>query len=157
MKPTLNNKQCRPWSNCSFRSYLILLYAICPGTVCHLSHCIRNRLYILEESNFNFRYTRLWNLHILREKWLNYLQTVETLIRHRVLQRLIWICTVCQVLFYRSPDYNSLFGVNITKTYKHSNTQWGISNFMYNEKMYSNMWKKVNWTKTSRAVVVHKI
>ena len=34
--------------------------------------------YILEESNFDFRYIRLCDLHILREKWLNYLQTVET-------------------------------------------------------------------------------
>ena len=45
--------------------------------------------YILEESNFNFRYVLLWDIHIPREKWLNYLQTVETLIRCRVLRRLI--------------------------------------------------------------------
>ena len=64
--------------------------------------------YILEESNFNFRYTRLWDLHILGEKWLNYLQTVETLIRCRVLQHLIWVCIVCQLPFYGSPDYNGL-------------------------------------------------
>ena len=25
-----------------------------------------------------------------------------------VLRRLIWVCTVCQVLFYGSPDYNGL-------------------------------------------------
>ena len=75
-----------------------------------LTHCIRNTLphYILEESNFNFRYTWLWDLHILREKWLNYLQTVETLIRHHILLCLIWVCTVCQVPFYGSPDYNGL-------------------------------------------------
>ena len=64
--------------------------------------------YILEESNFNFRYIRLWDLHIPREKWLNYLQTVETLIRRRILRRLIWVCTVCQLPFYGSPNYNGL-------------------------------------------------
>ena len=67
--------------------------------------------YILEESNFNFRYVRLWDLHIPREKWLNCLQTVEILIRlirRRILRRLIWVCTVCQLPFYRSPDYNGL-------------------------------------------------
>ena len=40
-----------------------------------LTHCILNRLshtIILEESNFNFRYVWIWDLHIPREKWLNY-------------------------------------------------------------------------------------
>ena len=46
---------------------------------------------------FQIRYVRLWDLHNPREKWLNYLQTVETLIRCHILQRLIWVCTVCQV------------------------------------------------------------
>ena len=64
--------------------------------------------YILEESNFNFRYILLWDLHIPREKWLNYLQTVETLIRCSILRRLILVCTVCQVPFYGSPNYNGL-------------------------------------------------
>ena len=75
--------------------------------------------YILEESNFNFRYIQLWDLHIPREKWLNYLQTVETLIKRRVLRHLIWVwscvlwhliwvCTVCQLPLYASPDYNWL-------------------------------------------------
>ena len=36
--------------------------------------------YILEDSNFNFRYVRLCDLDIPRGKWLNYLQSVETLI-----------------------------------------------------------------------------
>ena len=36
--------------------------------------------HILEESNFNFRYVRLSDLDISKENWLNYLQTVETLI-----------------------------------------------------------------------------
>ena len=43
-----------------------------------------------------------------KKKWLNYLQTVETLIRRRILRRLIWVCTVCQLPFYGSPDYNGL-------------------------------------------------
>ena len=82
--------------------------------VCYLDgtliHTILNRLpyNILEESNFNFRYVRLWDLYTPREKWLNYLQTVETLIRRRVLRCLIWICTVCQLPFYGYPDYNGL-------------------------------------------------
>ena len=36
------------------------------------------------------------------------MQTVETLIRRRILWRLIWVCTVCQLPFYGSPDYNGL-------------------------------------------------
>ena len=64
--------------------------------------------YILEDSNFDFRYVRLCDLVILREKWFNYLQTVNTPIRCRILWRLIWVCTVCQWSFHRSPDYNGL-------------------------------------------------
>ena len=40
-------------------------------------------------------YIRLCGLDILREKWLNCLQTVETLIRRRVVRCLIWVSTVC--------------------------------------------------------------
>ena len=32
---------------------------------------------ILEESNFNFRHVRLYDLDIPREKWLNCLQTAD--------------------------------------------------------------------------------
>ena len=39
----------------------------------------------MEDSNFDFRYVRLCNLDIPREKCLNYLQTMETLIRHHIL------------------------------------------------------------------------
>ena len=76
----------------------------------NLTHCILNTLphYVLEESNINFRYIRLWDLHIPREKWLNYLQTLETLIRRRILRHLIWVCIVCQLPFYESPNYNEL-------------------------------------------------
>ena len=35
----------------------------------------------------------------LKKKWLNYLQTVETLIRFCILRCLIWVCTVCQLPF----------------------------------------------------------
>ena len=52
--------------------------------------------YIMEESIFDFRYVSIYDVDSLKEKWLNYLQTVETLIRGRVLWRLIWVCTVCQ-------------------------------------------------------------
>ena len=64
--------------------------------------------YILEDSNLKFRYVRLCNLNIPRKKWLNYLQTVETLIRCHILRHLFGVCTVCQLLFYGSPDYNGL-------------------------------------------------
>ena len=43
-----------------------------------LTHFRLNKLsphYILEESNFNFKYVRLCEADIPREKWLNYLQT----------------------------------------------------------------------------------
>ena len=64
--------------------------------------------YILIDSNFNFSYDRLCGLDIPKEKWLNYLQAVETLIRRRVLRRLIWVCTICQLPLSGSPDYNGL-------------------------------------------------
>ena len=64
--------------------------------------------YILEDSNFSFRYVRLSDLDIPGEKWLNYLQTVATLIRRCILRRLIWVCTVCQLPFQGSPDYTGL-------------------------------------------------
>ena len=64
--------------------------------------------YIYWNWNFNFRYVRFLDLHIPREKWPNYLQTEETLIRSHVLWHLIWVCTVCQLPFYRSPYYNVL-------------------------------------------------
>ena len=53
-----------------------------------------NSHYILEESNFNFRYVRQCDLDTFREKWLNYLQTVDILIRCCRMQHLIWVCTV---------------------------------------------------------------
>ena len=44
------------------------------------THLRLNRLcHILEESSFNFRYVGLCDLDTPREKWLNYLKTVETL------------------------------------------------------------------------------
>ena len=49
------------------------------------------------ESIFHFRYVRLYYIDSPKEKWLNYLQTVEILIRRRVPRRLIWVCTVCQL------------------------------------------------------------
>ena len=46
--------------------------------------------YILEESIFDLRYIRLYDIIIPKENWLNCLQTVETLIRRRFLWLLIW-------------------------------------------------------------------
>ena len=53
--------------------------------------------YILEESVFDSRYVRLYDIDIYKKDRLTYLQTVETLIRRRVLRRMIWVCTVCQL------------------------------------------------------------
>ena len=94
-----------------------LLLAFCFGpvlvlivmTYLLLTHCILNRL-----SHTVYWKSPISNLgtpgyEILREKWLNYLQTVETLIRRHILRRLIWVCTVCQLPFYGSPDYNGFY------------------------------------------------
>ena len=48
---------------------------------------------------FLYEACQLSDLDIPREKWVNYLQTVETLIKCHVLQCLIWVYTVCQVPF----------------------------------------------------------
>ena len=48
--------------------------------------------------NFNFRYVGLYDLNILGgKKWLNYLQTMETLIRSHILWCLISVCTVLPI------------------------------------------------------------
>ena len=57
-------------------------------------------------AQFNFRYDWLCDIDIPREKKLNYLQTVQTLIRHCILRHLI--STVCQLPFWGSPDLNWL-------------------------------------------------
>ena len=90
-------------------SYLLMIYL--KTGLWFIAHCILNRLShtIYWKSPISiFGYVWLWDLHIPREKWLNYLQTVETLIRGCVLQHLIWVCTVCQLPFYGSPNYNGL-------------------------------------------------
>ena len=46
---------------------------------------------ILEDPTFDFRYIRLCDLDIPREKRVIYLQTVEILIRHCILQHLIYL------------------------------------------------------------------
>ena len=64
--------------------------------------------YIMEESNFDFKYFRLRNLDIPGEKWLKYLQTVETLIKRRVqimIEALIALCI--QACRYQDPHFKS--------------------------------------------------
>ena len=64
-----------------------------------LTHFRRNKLslhYILDESNFTFI---LCGIDIPREKCLNDLHTVETIIRLHVPLRLIMVCTVSHLLF----------------------------------------------------------
>ena len=96
-----NNKKCY-LVGCHLLQFCLVLYV--------LTHCRLNRLShtLFWKSNFNFRYVQLWDLDIPREKWLNYLQTVETLIRCSVLRHLIWVCTVCQLPSYGSPEHNRL-------------------------------------------------
>ena len=80
------------WSGSTLFAYVILSDALVFEFLGHLP-------YILEDSNFSFGYIKLCDLDITREKWLNYLQTVETLIRYHVLRHLIWVYTVCHLLF----------------------------------------------------------
>ena len=66
---------------------------------------------------------------------LNYLQTAETLIRRHVLRHLIWVCTVCQVPFYGSPDYN---GLNNILFFRLHGYQFSVSqNIMCQDQMVS--------------------
>ena len=62
-----------------------------------LTHCRLNRLphTIYWKSLISILGMSGYEIDIPREKWLNYLQTVETHIRRHVLWRLIWVCTVC--------------------------------------------------------------
>ena len=74
-----------------------------------LTHCRRNGLptpthkhtrYILEDSNFDFRYVRLCDLNIYEMLRFRYsLRKVVELFVNSVLWRLIWVCTVCQLPF----------------------------------------------------------
>ena len=61
-------------------------------------HCV------LEESNFNFRYIRLCDLDIPREKWLKYLQTVATdqTLSSGASDLGLTVSTVCQFRFWGS-------------------------------------------------------
>ena len=45
------------------------------------------------------------------EIFLYYMQTVQTLIRCRILRRLIWVYTVCLCLFYGTLGLNGLISV----------------------------------------------
>ena len=53
-----------------------------------LSHTIYLKIVIMT------KYVRLCDVDIPREKWLNYLQTLETLISHLILLRMIWVSAV---------------------------------------------------------------
>ena len=70
---------------------------------------------------FIFLFSFLWGISIdpRKEGWtvkstmtvllfLSWMQMVETLIGHQVLQHLSWVCTVCHLPFYGSPNYNGL-------------------------------------------------
>ena len=55
-------------------------------------------LFLLEEWNFSFSMSD-YVIQIFLEKWLNHLQTMETLIRCCTLWHLIWVCTICHIPF----------------------------------------------------------
>ena len=83
-----------------------------------LTHCRLNEVpHTLYGKNliFDFRYVRLYDLEIHREKWLNYLQTMETLIRRRVPQRLMWVCTVCHLPFWVKRSISPCEAMSNTK------------------------------------------
>ena len=61
--------------------------------------------YIWEESNFNFRYVRLCDLDVPREKWLKSRYRYPDQMPYSAARRLVWDCTVCQYLFWGSPDF----------------------------------------------------
>ena len=91
------------WSRLSLSGYRIIGYCVvihqCT-TNAFLTHCRLNELSLTIYWTILilvFRYVRLCDLDTSREKIFIYLQTMETLIRRCVLQRLIWVCTVCQI------------------------------------------------------------
>ena len=94
-------------------------------SVLTLTHCRLNRLSntIYRKSPISILGTAGCEIYIFLKK-NGWTQTVETLIRRRVLRRLIWVCTVRQLPFYGSPDYNGLtefVGCNYSRTIMGSN------------------------------------
>ena len=82
------------WSCSDFRTRMVTKLRA-------LTHCRLNRLFhtIYWKSSISVLGTTGYELDIRREKWLNYLQTVETMISRRIPRHLIWVCTVCQLPF----------------------------------------------------------
>ena len=104
------------WSKLFANFEILIIHLNNPGSapaekMPRLTHCILNRLShtIYWENPISILGTSGYEIYIfLEENGKTILQTVETLIRRRVLRRLIWVCTVCQLPFYGSPDYNGL-------------------------------------------------
>ena len=69
------------------------------------------------------------------------MQTVETLIRRRVLRRLIWDCTVCQCPFYETLGVN---GLKLRKE-RERRTEFGESSILQITKIFNN-YKYFNMT-----------
>ena len=135
-KPKQENYKCKPEDKLKHRKYkeigkenftitatepVITDYHWCKYnstiSMYELTHFWLNKLpphYILEESNFSFRYVRLCDLDIPREKWQKYLQTVETLI---ILWHLIWVCSLQTTLLRvsRLKWVNSVLYICFTK------------------------------------------
>ena len=80
-----------------------------------LTHFRLNKLYAPPSHtlywNFRISVVRMSGYNIPREKWLNYLQTVDILIRRRITRRLNWVCTVCQIPVWGSPGLTRLRGL----------------------------------------------
>ena len=83
------------WQKLVINKYILLNQYIVGCLLCIFNPILDWINYIFKESNF--RYIRLYDLGIPREKWLNYLQAVETLIRCCRMWHLIRICTVCGI------------------------------------------------------------
>ena len=67
---------------------------------------------------------------------------METLIRCHILWHLIWVCTVCQLLFYRSPDYNGWRHVTCNMS---SSTYYYCNIPFFSVKIYKNAFTSLPW------------
>ena len=72
-----------------------------------LTHYILNRLShaIYWKSPISVLGISGYTIKIFLDKNGQTINKLKTLIRHRRM-RLLWVCTVCQIPFYGSPDYN---------------------------------------------------
>ena len=103
-----------PYLEPEFRISLIWVYIFCSDKsfwiFLVLTHCILNRLSytIYWKSPISIIGISGYEIYTFLEKKAKLFANSGDRIRHRVLWCLIWVCTVCQLPFYGSPDYNGL-------------------------------------------------